>query len=90
MKMTNGTEERYSEIELLYGRRLLREKHPVLHRYLLRDLELKGEIYGKLKEQSGERIRLRLAELEREQALLREALACFTCPNPAPGRVSES
>lgn len=90
MKLTHGTEDRYSEIELLYGRRLLREKHPVLHRYLLRDLELKGEIYEKLKDQSGERIRLRLSELEREQALLREALACFTCPNPAPGRVRES
>ena len=77
MKMAHGTEERYSEIELLYGRRLLREKHPVLHRYLFRDLELKGEIYGKLKHQNGERIRTRLAELEREQTLLREALACF-------------
>lgn len=77
MKMAHGTEERYSEIELLYGRRLLRERHSVLHRYLLRELKLKEEISEKLKLQKGDRIRIRLAELERDQVLLRKALACF-------------
>ena len=57
-----------------YGPCLLRDRHPVLHAYLLKEQKMYEELSLKLKRQGIER---RLQEVEQELSLVREALAVF-------------
>lgn len=77
MKLVHGNESAYSEEELYYGRILLAEKHPVLHRFLLREKKRKEEIYGRLSQEEGERAIWRRRELEKELARIRQGLAVY-------------
>lgn len=77
MKLVHGEESEYSELELYYGRLLLRKKHPVLFRYLLREKKLKEELVQKLREQSGEAARVRRKELQHELERNQKALEAF-------------
>lgn len=77
MKLIHGKEPEYAEEELYYGRMLLKQRHPVLHRFLVREEKLKLEIYEKLSCQQGDRARLRRKELEEELSRIRRGLARY-------------
>ena len=69
--------EIYSQVEYLYGKRLLESRHPVLYEYLNRENEIKSSILENLKKQKGERIQARIGELETELVDIREAKKRF-------------
>ncbi|MDO4311976.1 MAG: class I SAM-dependent methyltransferase [Eubacteriales bacterium] len=77
MKLIHGNEPAFSEEELYYGRILLAEKHPVLHKFLIREKKRKEMICGKLSAQPGERALLRRGELEKEISRIRRGLAAY-------------
>ena len=67
----NGAEEHSPEVswtleELRYGRLLLRQKNPVLHTFLEREIRMKREILSGLEGREGEKIVRRRAELMAE------------------------
>ena len=74
MKVVHGKESVHDEAELLYGRKLLEARHPVLYRYLMREKGMKQKIREGLLTQGGSRSRQRLMELEEELALTELAL----------------
>lgn len=69
--------QEWSQIELLYGRYLLREKNPVLKQYLERELLLKNDILKGLKNRSGEAVHKRRCELEEDLDWVKHALVCY-------------
>lgn len=75
MKAVHGKEEKpYEEEELLYGRELLKRKHPVLKKYLFRERQIREGILGELKKVENERARIREKELEHELKIIERAL----------------
>lgn len=77
MLVGHGMEEPYSADELKYGRRLLREAHPVLRRYLEHEIQTKEEILLRLKGKTGIRIQKRTEELQEELKEAKEALHVY-------------
>ncbi len=61
----NGN-EKWSETELRYGPLLLRDCHPVLREYLLREIRIREQILRGLKGNGSERAEQRIRELEQE------------------------
>lgn len=75
-QVRKGVDQPYTEMELLYGRHLLREKHPILVAYLLKEIKTKEQIIMKLQEQKQNPERVQ--ELQREIMLARAAyLTCM-------------
>ena len=58
--------EKWSETELLYGRLLLKERHPVLRDYLEREIRIKSGIIRSLEENGSGRAVRRISELKKE------------------------
>lgn len=56
----------WSETEIRYGKLLLDEKNPILKQFLEREYTLKSKIMKRLKEQGGEKAKIRIRELEEE------------------------
>ena len=77
MKVTNGKSPAYSLVELRYGKRLLEQKHPVLLRYLEKEVQAKENILQNLKSESGEHIHKRMRELEEEILYAKKALEVY-------------
>ena len=77
MKVTKGTDEEYSNIELRYGRNLLKDNHPVLKIFLEKEVRSKENILRTLEKQSGEHIEIRKRELQEELSMVKEALKVF-------------
>ena len=77
MKVTNGQDEKYTKIELRYGKGLLKDKHPVLKVFLEKEISSKENILRNLDKQSGEHIEIRKAELLEELKLAKEALEMY-------------
>lgn len=74
MQVVNGDDTPYNEIELLYGRHLLRDQHPVLIAALTKEIETKEKIAKQVKAESPDRYR----EIAGELALARAAyLKCL-------------
>ena len=77
LKVNRQTEEQpelWSVQEEMFGRFLLERKHPVLRKYLERELRIHEEILAKLKEDSGEMAAKRKKEIEEERQLILAAL----------------
>ena len=75
MKVLHGKEnEKYAEEELLYGKYLLRSAHPVLKGFLSRELLLKTEIIGNIKQKAGENGRERIQMIEEEITIIKNVL----------------
>lgn len=70
-----------NEAEYLYGKLLLREKHPVLKAYLEKQQDLMEELRERLQErilaEGSKSAKERLRELKKEQAVLREAFSYY-------------
>ena len=58
--------EKWTETELLYGRLLLKERHPVLRDYLEREIRIKTGIIRRLEENGSGRAVRRISELKKE------------------------
>ena len=77
MKVTKGSDSEYSNIELRYGRNLLKDNHPVLKIFLDKELRSKENILKNLEKQSGEHIEIRKKELQEELSMVKKALEMF-------------
>ena len=69
----------YSEVELLYGRDLLRRRHPVLRDFLLREERIREDILERLRRAGTPGAVQRQEDVERELARIREALGRYAC-----------
>ena len=58
----------------MFGKLLLERLHPVLYKYLQRELRIREEISGQLKNAAGEGAKKRLDEVEEEKRLILAAL----------------
>lgn len=67
----------WDEVQLRFGKLLLKKKHPVLRQLLQRDLALTEEIVKNLPSDGGERIENRKNQLNREIGYIREGLKYY-------------
>lgn len=75
MRAVHGTEkEQWQSYELLYGKRLLEERHPVLKLYLEKERKIKTEILKQLAMQNGPNIEKRRDGLHGEIACIEDGL----------------
>ena len=78
MKVEHGSSAPYTECEYLYGKCLLEGKHPVLKKYLDREMGIRESIFGQLSRRKGsESAAKRMEEVREEIVMLREALEYF-------------
>ena len=77
LKVTKGSDTEYSNIELRYGRNLLKDNHPILKVFLEKEVRSKENILRNLQKQSGEHIEIRKRELQEELSMVKEALEVF-------------
>ncbi len=77
MKVKNGTPEPYTQVELHYGKGLLKQKHPILKKFLEKEVQTKELILTNLKSESGAHIESRKKELQEELLLAKEALKVY-------------
>lgn len=78
LKAEAGKEEKpYSDVELRYGRYLLRKKHPVLKAYLEKEIGSFTKLLENLSEASGERARRRETEIREALKMAEQALRIF-------------
>ncbi len=78
MKAVPGEPETYEAYEYRYGKQLLRERHPVLKDYLLKEKHTLEQIEEKLFcEPDSERVKIRKAQLKEQIALNQMALARY-------------
>lgn len=78
MKAVHGESETYTACEYLYGRYLLKNQHPVLKKYLQREMAIKESIFRQLdKRMNSESAAQRKEEIRREIILISEALEYF-------------
>ena len=75
MKAIPGREKNFwTKEEEMFGKFLLEGLHPVLRKYLERELRIREEIAGQLKNAAGNGARKRLDEIEEEKQLILTAL----------------
>ena len=75
MRVVHGEAEDYTACEYLYGRCLLRNQHPVLEKYLNRELQIKESVFCQLmKHKNSESAFSRMEELKTEMEMVKEAL----------------
>ena len=78
MKVMHGEPETYSICEYIYGKKLLENKHPVLKKYLDREIEIKKSVFNQLfKHQNSASAMERLDEVKKEIVLTQEALKYY-------------
>lgn len=78
MKVVHGEQEVYSICEYTYGKRLLEKRHPVLKRYLDREMAIKENVFQQLfKHQNSISAAERIEELKKEIILTQEALKYY-------------
>lgn len=70
----NSHSERWSDVEIRYGKYLLERRHPVLKAFLEREMSLKSEILKGLEGQSSEKALRRFGELKEELEYVRKGL----------------
>lgn len=82
MRAVHGESPRYAECEYIFGKRLLEKKHPVLERFLHRELEIREGIFRQLDHHVGsEGAARRREEIRREMMIISRALGYY-CINP--------
>ena len=78
-----GEQQRYAECEYIFGKRLLEKKHPVLERFLHRELEIREDIFKELDHHVGsENAARRREEIRRDIMIISRALGYY-CINTA-------
>ena len=77
MKVVHGNMDYASQAEYCYGQKLLRQNHPVLLEFLLREQRKAEEILERLKDSETASARTRRLEMEEEAKIRKEALAYY-------------
>ena len=78
MRVIHGTPEPCEDYEYVYGKKLLQKRHPVLHRFLLREKGIQESILEQLARRTeSESARHREAEILRERKLTQRALKSY-------------
>ena len=78
----SGDSLKYTECEYIFGKRLLEKKHPVLERFLHRELAIREEIFKELDHHQGsEGAKLRREEIRRDIMIISRALGNY-CIRP--------
>lgn len=78
MRAVHAEPEAYAEYEYVYGKKLLEDRHPVLHKFLLREQSMKESVLRQLGERTESvSAREREAEVLEELKLTREALRVY-------------
>ena len=78
MKVIHGEKENYTICEYTYGKRLLEGRHPVLKKYLDREMTIKESVFSQLfKHQNSTSAAERMEELKKEIILTQEALKYY-------------
>lgn len=78
MKAVHGEPESYEEYEYIYGKKLLKMRHPILKEFLLREKRLKEAVIKNLRGHAeSDSARLKLGQMEREVSDILQALRCF-------------
>lgn len=77
MKAVHGNMDYASQAEYCYGQKLLRQNHPVLLEFLLREQRKAEEILERLKDSETASARTRRLEMEEEEKIRKEALAYY-------------
>lgn len=77
MRVTEGTIEEYTQEELCYGKCLLKEKDPILKKFLEKEIDIKKEILEKLHQTRGGQVAKRIEEIEEETDRLQKTLSSF-------------
>ena len=78
MRVVHGESESYSACEYQYGKCLLNDRHPVLYRYLKREMAIKESVFRQLfGHRDSESAKVRMEEVRREILLVQEALTYF-------------
>lgn len=67
----------YKEWEYLYGPLLLKDRNPVLHEYLEREIRIREDILRSLEKKTGDRIKERILEIRHELEVANQALAYY-------------
>ena len=75
MKAVSGMQiPEWTDAEMEYGGLLLQTRHPVLKRYLEKELRIRGQILSHLEDASGEAAVQRKEEVREERRLILAAL----------------
>lgn len=77
MRVTEGTIEEYTQEELCYGKCLLKEKNPILKKFLEKEIDIMKEILEKLHQTKGGQVAKRIEEIEEETDRLQKTLSSF-------------
>lgn len=77
MRVAEGTIEEYTQEELCYGKCLLKEKNPILKKFLEKEIDIKKEILEKLHQTKGGQVAKRIEEIEEETDRLQKTLSSF-------------
>ncbi len=77
MKVVCGKTQNYSLPQLRYGKILLQKKHPILQKFLVKELQVKEEIVKKLQAEKNPHIAVRLEELREEILCIKDALSVY-------------
>ena len=78
MKVVHGEVQPYTRCECLYGRCLLQQRHPVLEKYLHREMAIRESIFRQLeKRKNSESAAARMEEMRKEIILIDQALGYF-------------
>lgn len=77
MRVTERTIEEYTQEELCYGKCLLKEKNPILKKFLEKEIDIKKEILEKLHQTKGGQVAKRIEEIEEETDRLQKTLSSF-------------
>lgn len=78
MYIEPGTEQMPTEAELLFGPKLIEQKHPVLKQYLEFSRQLKWDLVHQL-DQSFKGQQIRSEQLKQEIAMIEQILEVYTC-----------
>ena len=78
MRVVHGEPETYEMYEYIYGKKLLEKRHPVLHKYLLREISIQESILRQLEARTESvSARQREKEVRDEMKLTRQAWKVF-------------
>lgn len=78
MRVVHGEPENYEAYEYIYGKKLLEKRHPVLHKYLLREISIQESILRQLEARTESvSARQREKEVRDEMKLTRQAWKVF-------------
>ena len=78
MKVIHGETESYTDCEYIYGKCLLKKRHPVLKQYLEREMQMKENIFYQLfQHKDSESAAKRMDAIRKDIVLISEALEYF-------------